>query len=84
MLKDFVIWVTLLVPLVTAGVPGSSSFAPAAMADVPLQVVLVCMAAYLLWKVLRPFFVKTALDNLPGPPTSPSILFGESAAVARE
>ena len=39
MLKDFVIRAPLPVPLVTTG--GSSSFDPAAMTDVPLQVVLV-------------------------------------------
>ena len=82
MLKDFVIRAPLPVPLVTTG--SSSSFAPAAMTDVPLQVVLVYVQTYLLWKVLRPFFVKTALDNLPGLPTSPSILFRELAVVARE
>ena len=47
------------------------------MADAPLQAVLVCVTTYFLWKVLRTYFVKTALDNLPGPP-SPSILFGNS------
>ncbi|KAF8807052.1 cytochrome P450 [Phlegmacium glaucopus] len=41
------------------------------MFSILLQVVIV----YALWKLLRKFFVKSALDNLPGPP-SQSFLFG--------
>ncbi|PIL23096.1 cytochrome P450 [Ganoderma sinense ZZ0214-1] len=61
-------------PLVTTPEPWCSWFdllALAAMAEPSL----VCVATYFLWVVLRPYFVKTALDNLPGP-RSPSILFG--------
>lgn len=40
-----------------------------------LQATLICGATWLLWKVLRQFVVKSALDNLPGPPSA-SILLG--------
>ncbi|KAI1794332.1 cytochrome P450 [Ganoderma leucocontextum] len=45
------------------------------MVGTPLQAVLTCGATWLLWKILRQFGVKSALDNLPGPP-SPSMLLG--------
>ena len=40
------------------------------------QAALICGTSWVLWKLLRAFFVKSALDNLPGPP-SPSFLYGE-------
>lgn len=39
-------------------------------------------AAWLLWKLLRPYVVRSALDNLPGPP-SHSFLYGEWTASRR-
>ena len=45
-----------------------------AIESVP-QTVLVSLAVYLSWRLLRPFVVKTSLDNLPGPP-SPSFVEG--------
>ncbi|KAF8807043.1 cytochrome P450 [Phlegmacium glaucopus] len=39
------------------------------------QAVIFCAISYVTWKVLRQFLVKSALDNLPGPP-SQSFLFG--------
>ena len=41
-----------------------------------LQTVIVCAISYALWKLRRRFFIKLALDNIPGPP-SQSFLFGE-------
>ena len=42
-----------------------------------LQAVILYAIAYVLWKLLlRQFFVKSALDNIPGPP-SQSFLFGD-------
>ncbi|TBU28038.1 cytochrome P450 [Dichomitus squalens] len=40
-----------------------------------LQVPVICGASWFLWKLLRPFVVKNALDNIPGP-ASASILWG--------
>ncbi|KAF8805234.1 cytochrome P450 [Phlegmacium glaucopus] len=45
------------------------------MSSILLQAIIVCATSYALWKVLRQFFFKSALDNLPGPP-SQSLLFG--------
>ena len=41
-----------------------------------LQTVIVCAISYALWKLRRRFFIKLALDNIPGPPPQ-SFLFGE-------
>ncbi|KAF8805218.1 cytochrome P450 [Phlegmacium glaucopus] len=46
------------------------------MFPILLQVVIAYAIFYALWKVLREFFFKSALDNLPGPP-SKSFLFGD-------
>lgn len=48
----------------------------AAMFTIPLQTVIVFAILYALWKLQRHFFIKLALDNIPGPP-SQSFLFGE-------
>ena len=45
------------------------------MVGTPLQAVLICGATWVLWKVLRQFVVKSALDNLPGPARN-SYFFG--------
>lgn len=34
------------------------------------QAVLAVTGLYLAWTLVRPFVVKTALDNLPGPPST--------------
>ena len=41
-----------------------------------LQAVIFYAIFYALWKLQRQFFIKSALDNIPGPP-SQSFLFGE-------
>lgn len=41
-----------------------------------LQSVIVYVILYALWKLQRQFFTKSALDNIPGPP-SQSFLFGK-------
>ncbi len=40
------------------------------------QAALICGTSWVLWKFVRQYVVKTALDNLPGPPSS-SFLYGE-------
>ncbi|KAI0710035.1 cytochrome P450 [Earliella scabrosa] len=45
------------------------------MAQNILQAVLICAGTWFLWKLFRRFFVKTTLDNVPGP-TSTSFLYG--------
>ena len=42
-----------------------------------LQVFYVSAILYSSWKLLQRFFIKSALDNIPGPP-SRSFLFGNS------
>ena len=46
------------------------------MLTILLQVVTVSAILHALWKLLRRFFIKSALDNIPGPP-SRSFLFGD-------
>lgn len=41
-----------------------------------LQSVLICTVTYSLWRYFRQAFVKSPLDNIPGPP-SPSWMTGE-------
>ena len=57
----------------------NTSFIPIvfAMSTILLQVVTVSAISLALWKLLGRFFVKSALDNIPGPP-SRSFLFGNS------
>ncbi len=40
------------------------------------QVFVLGGAAWLLWKLLRPYVMRSTLDNLPGPP-SQSFLYGK-------
>ncbi|KAI0716977.1 cytochrome P450 [Earliella scabrosa] len=40
-----------------------------------VQAVIICGTGWFLWRLLRPYVVKSALDNLPGPP-NPSFLYG--------
>ena len=46
------------------------------MAQNILQAVMICAGTWFLWRLFRRFFVKTTLDNVPGP-TSTSFLYGE-------
>lgn len=47
------------------------------MSLVPLsQAALICGFSWLLWKYFRQVFIKSPLDNIPGPPRE-SFLFGE-------
>lgn len=47
-----------------------------AMFIIVVQAVIVYAISCALWKLLRRFFVSSALDNIPGPP-SRSLLFGD-------
>jgi hypothetical protein len=51
-------------------------FHSSAMLTILLQVVIVSAISHALWKLLQRFFFKSALDNIPGPP-SQSFLFGD-------
>ena len=46
------------------------------MFTILLQVVIVFAILHVLWKLLQRFYFKSALDNIPGPP-SRSFLFGD-------
>ena len=41
-----------------------------------LEGVLICSVTWFLWKYFRQVFVKSPLDNIPGPPAK-SFLYGE-------
>ena len=47
------------------------------------QAAAICAISWVLWKYFRQFFVKSPLDNIPGPPSG-SWLYGKSQIFAYE